>query len=288
MFRTQSIFAAILLLTALVVAGILINQAVRDSRRAELVSAEISVINTVLTRQSVTLTAVASYTPPPTATPTPNSAATAQAEATATIVAQPALLEEALTWTPLLTDTFDNNNLNWPEDEGDTTLSTGQPLVVDGEYVWDINAIAGFTWVAAPDDAPSFTDFYGEMTLQKDAAANGELSFVFHYVDNTNFYMFGLCETPDLGYHIWYRQDGDWESIVSCLASDLIRPNQPNKLAVISQDNTYTLYINNQYTHTFRDSKFPEGRPGVMIELSAEQANTFRFDNLIIRTPNGK
>ena len=290
MDKTRNRFYLIMILMSLVMIGVLVSVLLRDRARGIEIQDELTSVAAIVDQQQVTLTAVASYTPPPTATPTlpatptPNHLQTVQAEATRLLDRKTGLLDRARTeWSIQFSGDFDDDNYEWATDAGEDRFSTATRSISDGAYVWKVDAKIDFFWVEAPI-GDEWEDFYISAELSQSDHAVGEQGILFRVVDNQNFYFFSFCGNSQ-EFHAGRRVDGEWFTLIACTESDLISTSKPNKLAVVGQGNQFLLLINDQLVSEMIDSSHQIGRFGVVIEMDAEDTNTYTFHNFEVRTP---
>ena len=194
------------------------------------------------------------------------------------------LLEVARSeWSVAFRGDFDDGDYEWATDAGDDKYSIATRSVIDGEYVWKIEAKIDFFWVEAPT-GDAWEDVYISAEISQSSHAVGEHGILFRVVDNQNFYFFSLCDNPQQ-FHAGRRVDGEWFTLISCTESDTISMTKPNKLAVVAQENQFLLLINDQLVSEMIDSNHLVGRFGVVVEMDAEDANTYTFHNFEVRTP---
>ncbi len=290
MQRTRNLFLIIFCGSLLIAAGLLITELLRQSGRAVIVAEEVTHIAEAVADQQVTLTALSQITPPPTqtaeptATPLPAYLATVQVEATATRTAMTEIVAAAQAWPLVLNEPFTNNRLEWPTGDGNDELSRGGRDVVDGQYVWALEAIDGFYWVDVQTRTVSAETFYYSVELTQDDSRNGTQSIVFQYRDPSNFYFFGICGDK---YYVGWRFQRTWTRIVNCQSSSAINVGGTNKLSVISQDERFLLFINDTFMTEMWADPSRIGEFGVLIEMETGDINSFRYDNVVLRVPAG-
>lgn len=290
MQRTRNLFLIIFFGSLLLAAGLLITELLRQSGRAVLVAEEMTQVADLIAEQQVTLTALSQITPPPTQTPRPTGTprpdylATVQVEATATRDALVAVLAEAESWPLVLNEPFTNNRLEWPTGDGNDELSQGGREVVDGQYVWELTALEGFYWVDVQTRTVSAETFYYSVELTQDDSSNGTQSIVFQYENPSNFYFFGICGDE---YYAGWRYQRNWSRIINCQPSEVINVGGTNKLTVISQDERFLLFINDVFMTEMWADPSRVGEFGVLVEMETGDDNAFRFDNVVLRVPEG-
>jgi hypothetical protein len=180
-------------------------------------------------------------------------------------------------------DPFNDDSADWGEGPGNSELSNGERTIVDGRYVWDLEALESFSWVTSPEGA-DLQDFYMAVDVAREQANVGEISLVFRYQDTDNFYQFALCEAAQQ-YSVWMQYADDWDVLVNCTYSDAIAPDGSNRLAVIAHGGQFAFFINEQYVNTLLAPQLTGGRGGVMVEMDTAEQNVYIFDNFEVRIP---
>lgn len=291
MQRTRNIFLIIFFSSLLVAAGLLMTELLRQSGRMVLVNEQIAQIEQAITAQQVTLTALAQQTPPSTQTPQPtitgrpNHIATVQVEATATRTTIGEQVAIAQSWPLVLSEPFNNNRMEWATGSGDDELSQGDREVIDGQYVWDLTAVDGFSWVEVQTRTVSAETFYYSVELTQDDSLNGTQSIVFQFEDYSNYYFFGICGDS---YYVGWRYQRTWTRLVNCQRSEAINVGGTNKLTVLSQNDRFLLFINDIFLSEMWAEPSRVGDFGVLVEMETGDRNAFRYDNVVLRVPAGE
>lgn len=290
MQRTRNLFLIIFFGSLFIAAGLLITDLLRQSGRATLVNEQIAHLDDLITAQQVTLTALAEQTPPATRTPQPtptgrpNYLATVQVEATATRTVIGEQMTDAQSWPLVLSEPFNNNRMEWSTGEGNDELSQGERSVIDGQYVWELEAVAAFNWVEAMTRTVAAETFFYSVEVTQDDSGNGTQSIIFQFEDYSNYYFFGICGD---GYYAGWRYRGTWTRLINCQPTEAINIGATNKLSVLSVDERFLLFINDTLMTEMWAQPSRAGHVGVLVEMEQGDINAFRYDNIVLRVLEG-
>lgn len=227
-------------------------------------------------------TSTASRTPMPTATntptPTPNWTATAQAQD-----AQAIAENAANNWEIVMSDTFDTNDNDWLTESSDDEYSATTYEVVDGKYRWETTAHQSFIgWVRS--DFEPITDFYVNVEIkQVDGLDTADYGILFREDEDSNFYYFAVSELRSYALYIYFE---GWATLIDWTETDLIIPDESNRITIIGEGPRFTFFINDQFLAEFTNDQIPEGTVALAVELSEEgDQAVFEFDNFELRAP---
>ena len=166
-----------------------------------------------------------------------------------------------------------NNNEYWRGDVG----------IKDGTYIWNVDEVKKtFVW---------WGDFYlGEHIKDFDVYVDTKFvdgtfgdvcsGLIFRKSPdgwNDGGYTFSICN--DSHFEIDYHGKDGWESIVSWLSSDSIRPEDWNRIEVSARGNNFTFTINDIFVFETIDDRQKEGGLAVFIELNKKNPAIIWFDN---------
>lgn len=235
-------------------------------------------MQTVLAQTIAAVTLTAEALP----TPEANSVSKLIPEESATDAFYADLLLRARGWDLVVFDGFDDNTSGWGTGDS-TTRATGQRIVEEGHYVWELDAYESLTWASGSLGAP-FEEFMASVDVDRDSAENGSIGIVFRLNDYDNYYQFNLCPGSQ-SFDLWRQLNGDWETLNACETTNAINPLGTNTLTVIALENSYFLYINDTFVNAFDSSTLTNGLVGVSVDLDQDQANRFIFDNFELRSP---
>ncbi len=224
-------------------------------------------------------------TPTNTPTPTPNFTATALAiQATGTALAYQATLENAENnWKVIVSDTFDSNSNDWLVHSNDDEYALRTYEISDGKYRWDVTAHKSFIgWVRTEQSAPN--DFYLSTDIRQiEGPANADYGLIFREDAGGNFYYFGVT---DRGHYILLLYFEEWKTLIDWTETELVRPGESNRLAVLGEGSHFTFFINDKYLADIVDDTIPAGSTALAIELADENDHAIlEFDNFDLRAP---
>ncbi len=213
-----------------------------------------------------------------------------QSRATEAVLSATAVINEnliayqvAADWPLLLFDTFDDNQNEWIDGEIDDDYATIM-VTLDGTYAWDIaTSKQGFVWRVWPtiDD---LGDFYLAVEAQNQSQnADAQYGLIFRNQGDDYYYF----EVRDAQYFRFFLYESyQWKELLPYTYSDAIRPGEVNHLAVVSQDDQFTLWINDQFVGAANGYSLAQGQVGVIVGLSYEDEDSFIiFDNFEVRVP---
>ena len=231
-------------------------------------------------------------TPAPTATPTPTPDAAATASALQRLVLQAIAATEAakptntpapipaLTWPLILADPFSSDEYGWPVEETDDPNGRVSRRITDGVYRWEMEARQGLV-VLAHASVPRVADFFVAVEAQKVRGADeAECGLAFREIDRDNFYSFSVRGGR---FAVFRHVNGEWKALIDWTASDALRPNQKNRLAVWAQGDTFMFFINDRIVGETRDSSLTLGEVGLLAEVPPGEQATFEFDTFELR-----
>jgi len=206
------------------------------------------------------------------------------ATATAVFVDQNwADFQAAAEWPLLLYDTFDDNRNEWIDGEIDDEYASIQ-LTIDGAYTWDVlTAKQGFTWRVWPA-VDELDDFYLAADVQNQSEnLDAQYGLIFRNQGDDYYYF----EVRDGQYFRFFLfESSQWKELLPYTYSDAIRPGEMNRLAVLAQDDRFTLWINDQYVGEAHGSTPAQGLVGVIVGLAyADEQSLIVFDNFEVRVP---
>ena len=218
-------------------------------------------------------------------------ALTAEAEATARAVviatqeAAASRLNEAKSWPMFMADGFNNNINDWCDGPSSAERLEGSRELLNGQYIWQAEAITDFVWWCAP----SGTELSGDIFVTVDTELQGgvpntSMGLVFHRLDNDNLYLFRIQNNGWYQFLVLYEDE--WETLIEWAETSLIRPGNVNRIAVVAVASHFTFFINDIHLTEFDDDRLSTGRVGLVMGLFDEgDTATISFDNLEIRTP---
>jgi WD40 repeat protein len=178
-------------------------------------------------------------------------------------------------WPLVVTDDFSDPESGFSRDSDEN----GRYFYRDGYYGIEILKEDWSNWTWRGD---IFSDFMLEVdvTSQREAGQGG---VIFRQVGEQQFYGFAI--TPDGRYRLQKRVSEDrWETLLDWQESPHIRTGlATNRLGVVCEGSTISLYVNGQDLDSVQDTTYTEGKIGLTAGTFEEETHTlFHFDNLRI------
>ncbi len=217
-------------------------------------------------------------------------------DAVATMIAQeedmlaPENNLNAPVWPLVLSDSFDDNALGWPEGEQESALWFGERSMTSrGRYRWDMDAYDDFVSVATPDDMSSLTDFM--VSVEANLVAGDELTCFYGIAfriqedaESSSYYLFEVAE--DQTFKLSLSQGNDWTTLIDWTEATAIRPGEMNTLAIVAEGSHFVFVINGQEVAEHTDSALAKGRIGVAVEIEEDEEAIIEFDNFALHVPD--
>lgn len=213
-----------------------------------------------------------------------STSAISQQQATEAATAGMTLLNQAASWHVVISDTFDNNNNQWPTGAKDSDLSSEQLSIDKGSYNWTATAKSGFVYWTTPT-TDTVKDFYLAVDAKQiDGPDEGDMSLVFHELDTSNFYLFEVSNVKMFSVNQLVADN--WQTRIDWTDNEVIQPAQPNHLEVIGKGMDYYFFINGTMVGTYTESEATEGSSGVGVALyNKDEKGDFAFDNFELKVP---
>lgn len=213
-----------------------------------------------------------------TLTPKPNLTATSDAYQTAVVGAQSQ-------WSVSITQKFDDNHDDWYTGTDDNQYSKITYEVKDGKYRWDATAHKGFVqWIRISKNR--YKNFYvaADVQVSKDPPES-DTGILFREDEQNNYYYFAINPKRSV-YIVLLHYQEKWSTLIGPIESGLIKPAEPNRLAVIGDGPHFSFFINDHYVGEMTDNHIAEGTIGIGIEMyQADTQSVFAFDNIDLRIP---
>jgi hypothetical protein len=232
-----------------------------------------------------TLTPTATPTDTPTNTPTKTPTSTRTPTATATLSPTPAMFPTE--WQSVFSDTFENNDNDWPTLPYSGPWGSMNYLLQDGTFSMKIVCTSndGAFFHVIPGTIGNIKDFYLEVDAeQKDGPDTTEVGVVFRYSDN-GYYTFVVKPERKL-YGLWLYENKQWKDLVSLTLTSALAPHQPNRLGVLVQGTKMQLFINGRKIDQATDSTYSSGTFGLAAGLdNPNTITTASFDNMQVFAP---
>ena len=196
-----------------------------------------------------------------------------------------ALLQDARQWRVILSDTFDDNHLEWTTGEqDDPELATMSWSIERGKYRWQGSAKNGFVWWVTPE-SEAYTDFYLTASiLQTSQPGVGEYGLIFRQITGEDYFLFELNGSGE--YALFLHWSDGWEPLIDWTPHPAINAGSQNRLEVIARGADFIFMINDANVASYSDERFAEGAVGLLAGLSNPgETAIWEFDDFILRAP---
>ncbi len=180
---------------------------------------------------------------------------------------------------------FEGSADDWIFDRDDTEYGIIGYDLVDGMYVWDIEAKQDMVWWVYKDGD------YQDLTLATrgvflEGTEDIAYGLLFRHYDTDNF---TIVEISNLyqKYGVYKMVAGEWVTLTDWTYSDAIHVDEANDLRVVASGNAIQVYINGQFVDQVMDDAEPlTGQTGFIMELfNAGDRVKFGFDYFEVYEP---
>ncbi len=191
-------------------------------------------------------------------------------------------------WTLAVCDTFDDNANGWLVGPNEDEYVHGLQEIAGGSYNWQMEALQDVISTAWLPDR-TFGDLYVAVDMNW-VAPPPELAqhgLMFRHFDPDNYYLFTVAAVlHQYSLQMLYR--GQWETLIDWTEDPAIRSTGTNRLAVLAQGSSITMFVNGQQVAQYADARIAEGKVGVTATYDQGERIHLRFDNLEVRAPAGE
>jgi serine/threonine protein kinase len=226
------------------------------------------------------------WTPRPTATDVPEPTATPRPQPTATPhIDRSELPSEARNWRVLRNDTYSNSASGWGDVTSDTYYGLVERTITGGKLLWESEAEhSSVSWVYAP--VGDLSDFYVAVDIQLVSGSSTAQEGLIFRMANDRAYVFLVFEDQRYGFWKLDSSSGDWVTLIYPTINSVIRQGEVNRIAVLAQGGTFSLYINGRLVVTKYDGSYDQGQLGIIAGLwAAGRSCTWEIDNFLLLEP---
>ena len=194
---------------------------------------------------------------------------------------------------PTYADDFSVQSDDWPANSNDVVQFAYENesfhihVVGEGSIGWSINRRTF---------DPGVGDFYVETDLTDVAGlADAETGLAFRVVDSDNYYYFTISGAGS--YRLYRMSDGEWHTLVDWTNALAIRtaPGATNRLGVLAQGASISLFVNDQLLTTVTDDVLSRGGIGPVVgtftgaggdaEIAFDNFSLWSLDPAPVATP---
>lgn len=191
-------------------------------------------------------------------------------------------------WTLAVCDTFDDNANGWLVGPNEDAFVRGTQEVVGGSYNWQMEALQDVISAAWLPDR-TFGDLYVAVDAGWGQPPPGvdQYGLMFRHFNPDNYYLFTVAATLRQ-YSLQVVNRDQWEILIDWTEDPAIRASGTNRLAVLAQGSSMTVFVNGQQLARYNDARISEGKVGVTATYNKGERINLRFDNLEVRAPSGE
>jgi hypothetical protein len=186
-------------------------------------------------------------------------------------------------WPVIFSDKFDDNSNGWPVGPVDNELLTGNISISDGKYLVYMKAKQGVIWHPEPDLRSLKSVYVAVTVFQKWGSSNIDFGLVFRE-NNSRYYYFGV--DPARQVFSLSKYDNGWSYVIEWSRAPKLHTDTENRLAVLAEGSTITLFVNDQEIEVVEDDSLRSGKVGMAVSLYNEgETAQIAFDDFEVRAP---
>lgn len=196
---------------------------------------------------------------------------------------------------PIQAFSFNTRQEIWPQYQEPYEIPgwlTASSKISGANYSWHFTAQNGFMLPVVPITTTTAADFYIAADFQMiKGPEDSRFGFVFGWVDDANFYYFGV--NPQGNFTLSVKYSGKWKTLLTTSAAqdDMVRPipfdpRQVNRLAIRYQGPLLSFYLNHHLLDTYTRAQLSRGKFGLGFQLTdqGDEAD-FRIANFEVSLP---
>lgn len=190
-------------------------------------------------------------------------------------------------WSPTIDEQFVSNENDWDTGLQEIEYGTADLTLEDGSYRWQLaaNSKTGITWWAYPFIDHRVGDFYAtaECRLVRGKASGSSCGLAFRIADGKNFYKFVVADDQRL--EIAIVEKGEWVELLPWEDTDLVRPGEMNRVAILARGTHYRFFINGELAHELDNDQSATGGVGILADVWGENEAEFEFSSFQLYEP---
>jgi hypothetical protein len=244
---------------------------------------------TTVTVTGTTITATPLLSSTSTTTPFPSPTLTSVPTLTVEEQSTEILKSATQSWKLKILDTFDSNNYSWPVGERPTSDQEDLAKVsINGKYYVDIQTgDGGSWWLLSKIQTPS--EFYFTANARRTSVQSGCIMSLTWSTMNGHYLFEIYDKEKNYRLEVYDRnidENDGWRDVIPKTTTNLILPQEVNRLSVINDGTYIWLYINDHYIDRAENEYVSSGDLGFFVSVCQENSQvTFEFDNLELRSP---
>lgn len=192
-------------------------------------------------------------------------------------------------WSLTIDEQFVSSKGHWGIGSFESEFGTAKLSIENGLYQWqaEANSRDGSGWWEFPVFDHRLDDFYASVDCRQidGDIAGANYGLVFRFLNDDNYFYFFVAD--DQLMRIGLRREGMWSDTLPWKHTELVRPGEVNRIAILAEGTRYKFYINSTLAYVLDDDQFSGGRVGLIVELMDKNKAEFQFDNLQLYEPVG-
>jgi hypothetical protein len=241
-----------------------------------MLTAAVGIYSSSLACSSIPLLAPATSTRTSTFTPTPTPTVTHTPTITPT--------DSYRDWPIVISDSFNDNDNNWPDGEFDDDVGEGIRSILDGKYLFDIMVKQPFFWWSAPN-MEKVRDFHVSVDANMlEGPADTNYGVIFRHATGYDYYFQIRMDTQE---YMLSMFDGQaWVVLIDRTFSPQIERHGSNRIEVLARGSHFTFFINGWEVDTTEDITLYNGLVGIGYSVPhAGEVLKIEFDHFEVRAP---
>ncbi|HXF63991.1 MAG TPA: family 16 glycoside hydrolase [Caldilineaceae bacterium] len=177
---------------------------------------------------------------------------------------------------PTYEEPFDELPTGWTPNE----TSVRSYTLEDGALVVEGGAANSMGWTLSDQ---TLVNFYLEVDATHHAGSlEAEYGVLFHFVDSSNFYFFGLNGAGQ--FSLWLLSQNEWFTLQPWTSHEAILPDAgaTNRLGVLVEGPQITLLVNDVVVLETTDETIPSGAIALSLGTYTDEATAIAYDNLAL------
>ena len=186
-------------------------------------------------------------------------------------------------WPVVFSESFKDNTNQWTLGAKSYDDYDRDYTIAAGAMRWTYKTRAEITDGNVAEAMPTYKDFYARAeVIHTGGAAGAAYGMMFRMADWGTYYIFDIRDDKTFRVAVYAKQSFDF--LIFDQQSDAIRPNKANVLEVTAIKSHFEFYINGQKVGEVDDDKIPEGKVALGVDIGPNDAASFEFDKLEVRT----
>ncbi len=180
-------------------------------------------------------------------------------------------------------ESFDQNTYDWRVGDEDNPFWQGSTSIVDGCYTWQVASVkkAFITW-SDFNPVTDLQDFEAALRIRRRLGEAHKFCYGFLFRQSPDGFDAGayILSVCDNGYYrvLYYDAESGWDVLQDWTSTEALRMDDWNLLEISARGENFTIWINQQQMHTFRDDRLASGKVSILIDVYGEAPGQIECD----------